>query len=130
MEAPVTRKRKALPITDEEEAEIQREIADDPDAPEITDEEIAAGGKPFKEVFPEIWAKMKQQAARGRPKLERPKEKVTIRLSAEVMEYYRGSGPGWQTRINNDLQGLLNKRRGMLAVDRMGIKKPRQSKVA
>jgi uncharacterized protein (DUF4415 family) len=121
---------KILPLTDEEEAEIQREIAEDPDAPEATEEELAQA-RPFAEVFPELLANMKRkEALRGRPKLERPKEKVTIRLSAEVMEYYRGSGPGWQTRLNNDLTRLLMKRRGILAVDRMGIKKPRQSKVA
>ena len=124
------KQQRILTLTDEEEAEIQREIADDPDAPEATDEELAQA-RPFAEVFPKLLANMKRkEALRGRPKLERPKEKVTIRLSADLMDYYRGSGPGWQTRLNNDLQRLLNKRRGMLAVDRMGIKKPRQSKVA
>ena len=37
---------------------------------------------------------------RGRPKLERPKRQVTLRLDAEVVEGLRATGPGWQTRAN------------------------------
>jgi len=42
------------PLTDAEEAEIQRMIASDPDNPELTDEQIAAGGKSFAEAFPDL----------------------------------------------------------------------------
>ncbi len=41
------------PLTQEEEAEIQKMIASDPDAPEATDEQLAKA-KPFKEAF-QIW---------------------------------------------------------------------------
>jgi uncharacterized protein (DUF4415 family) len=44
---------------------------------------------------------------RGRPKLERPKELVTIRLDHEVVEGFRKAGPGWQSRINAALRGYL-----------------------
>ncbi|ATA44200.1 hypothetical protein CK816_07555, partial [Brucella abortus] len=40
------------PLTQEEEAEIQKMIASDPDAPEATDEQLAKA-KPFKEAFPD-----------------------------------------------------------------------------
>jgi len=46
------------PLTDEEEAEIQRMIASDPDAPEAIDEQIAQA-KPFTESFPDVLAKLK-----------------------------------------------------------------------
>ncbi|NNU63794.1 hypothetical protein G9X67_00605 [Rhizobium sp. WYCCWR 11152] len=39
------------PLTDKEEAEIQKMIASDPDSPELTDEELAKA-RPFREVFP------------------------------------------------------------------------------
>lgn len=41
---------------------------------------------------------------RGRPRLERPKKLVTLRLDQDVVERWRGSGPGWQSRINELLK--------------------------
>ncbi len=37
---------------------------------------------------------------RGRPRLPAPKVSTTIRLDAEVLEKFRATGPGWQSRIN------------------------------
>ena len=37
---------------------------------------------------------------RGRPPLPRPKVSTTIRLDADVIEKFRATGPGWQSRIN------------------------------
>ena len=37
---------------------------------------------------------------RGRPRLDTPKVEVKIRLDAATVEHLRGSGPGWQTRVN------------------------------
>lgn len=44
---------------------------------------------------------------RGRPRLETPKVEVKIRLDAATVEYLRGSGPGWQTRVNALLGRLV-----------------------
>ena len=44
---------------------------------------------------------------RGRPKLETPKVEVKIRLDANIVEQLRGSGPGWQTRVNALLGKLV-----------------------
>jgi uncharacterized protein (DUF4415 family) len=44
---------------------------------------------------------------RGRPKLETPKVEVKIRLDANTVEHLRGSGPGWQTRVNAVLGQLV-----------------------
>jgi hypothetical protein len=41
------------PLTDDEQAEIQRKIASDPDNPELTDEQVA-GLRPFAEVLPAL----------------------------------------------------------------------------
>jgi uncharacterized protein (DUF4415 family) len=43
---------------------------------------------------------------RGRPKAENPKEAVNIRLDADVLDHFRKTGPGWQTRINNALRKM------------------------
>jgi uncharacterized protein (DUF4415 family) len=44
---------------------------------------------------------------RGRPKLEAPKVEVKIRLDAKLVAHLRGSGPGWQTRVNAMLGELV-----------------------
>lgn len=44
---------------------------------------------------------------RGRPKLESPKVEVKIRLDAKTVDHLRGSGPGWQTRVNALLGRLV-----------------------
>lgn len=46
---------------------------------------------------------------RGRPPLERPKEAVTLRIDADVLDYFRDDGPGWQTRINEALRKAARK---------------------
>jgi hypothetical protein len=55
------------PLTDEEEAEIQRQIANDPDAPEATDEQLAHP-MTFAEAHPELAeALRKRLAANSKP---------------------------------------------------------------
>ena len=46
-------------------------------------------------------------APRGRPKLENPKTRVTIRLDKEVVETLKKDGRGWQTRANAALRKSL-----------------------
>ena len=41
---------------------------------------------------------------RGRPKSASPKEAVNLRLDADVLKYFRNTGPGWQSRINEALR--------------------------
>jgi len=41
---------------------------------------------------------------RGRPKLEQPKLQVTLRLDQDVIDRFRATGPGWQSRINEVLK--------------------------
>lgn len=49
--------------------------------------------------------------SRGRPKLEDPKKPVSIRLSSTVLDHYRSLGSGWQTKLNADLEALVDKKR-------------------
>ena len=48
-----------------------------------------------------------KMSRRGRPKLDTPKVEVKIRLDAKTVEHLRGSGPGWQTRVNAVLGQLV-----------------------
>lgn len=41
---------------------------------------------------------------RGRPRLDKPKKQITLRLDAEVIDGFRETGEGWQSRINEALR--------------------------
>lgn len=41
---------------------------------------------------------------RGRPRSPSPKQPVSLRLDADVLEWFRNQGSGWQTRINDELR--------------------------
>jgi uncharacterized protein (DUF4415 family) len=97
-----TVKHRIRPLTDEEEAEIQKQIASDPDAPELTDEQLARP-MTFAEAHPELSDALKKSLG-GRPRLERPKKAVNIRLDQEVIEKFKATGRGWQSRINDALK--------------------------
>lgn len=79
----------------------------DPVAP-LTDEEIKQL-RPARELFEELGIPM--PAPRGRPRAEVTKTSVTIRLDAETVEAYKAGGPGWQTRMNEDLREGARRRR-------------------
>ncbi len=89
------------PLTDAEEAEIQRLIASDPDSPEATDEQLAQA-RPFAEVFPDLAESIRR--ARGRPATGKAKKTVSIRLDPEVVEKFKATGPGWHRLINDVLK--------------------------
>ena len=44
---------------------------------------------------------------RGRPKSETTKTRITIRLSADVLDAFRSTGKGWQTRMDAALRDWL-----------------------
>jgi uncharacterized protein (DUF4415 family) len=90
------------PLTDAEEAEIQKMIASDPDNPEATDDELKEF-RPFREVYPDIAEAIDRKLA-GRPKSETPKQAISIRLDAEVIARFRATGDGWQSRMNEALR--------------------------
>ena len=44
---------------------------------------------------------------RGRPKSAAAKEQISVRLDPDVVAKLRAAGPGWQSRINELLRGVL-----------------------
>ena len=74
------------------------------DNPELTAEDFKQA-RPFAEVFPDLAAGIAR--SRGRPVAESPKKQVTLRLDVDVVERYRMSGRGWQSRINEDLRKAI-----------------------
>ena len=97
-----THRKPVPPISDEEEARIQAMIAADPDDEAATGEQLAQA-RPFTEAFPEL-AQTLRRSAGGRPLSADPKVPVSLRLDREVVEKFRATGPGWQSRINEALR--------------------------
>lgn len=58
--------------------------------------------KPFSSLPKSLQAKL-----RGRPKASVTKERITIRLSPDVVQTFRASGEGWQTRMDAALKEWL-----------------------
>lgn len=56
------------------------------------------------------WASaiVRRPGQRGKQKTP-TKQLVTLRLSAEVLQHFRSTGRGWQTRIDETLKAALSK---------------------
>jgi uncharacterized protein (DUF4415 family) len=60
--------------------------------------------RPAKEVLPAtLLGKLKVRGPQKAP----AKERITIRLSPEVVERFRATGDGWQTRVDSALKDWL-----------------------
>ena len=78
--------------------------------PELIDEEspewtegMVKEALPFGQLPPSLQVKL-----RG-PQQAPTKERITIRLSREVVAYYRSTGDGWQTRMDAELLKMVHK---------------------
>ena len=101
--------REVILPTPEEDAAINASIAADPDSHEWTDEDFARA-RSASEVLPQIFGEKAAQEMlkpRGRPRAEYPKERINIRLSHEVVQHFKSSGDGWQTRIDAALRQFI-----------------------
>ncbi len=96
------RARRLPPLSPEEDAAIEAAAADDPDAMPLSAADLA-NLRPAHEVHPALIADVLRKK-RGRPRLAAPKRQVTLRLDQDVIDYYRSSGAGWQSRINDILR--------------------------
>ena len=50
------------------------------------------------------------RALRGRPKSPNPKQLVSVRYSQEVLEFFRATGEGWQSRMDGVLRQYVTRR--------------------
>ncbi len=99
-------KRKIVMPTDAEDAEINRGIAADPDAHELSADEM----RQMRPVRDTLAGRIGAPAAetllkrRGRPPAEVTKEAVSLRCDRDLVNAFRSTGEGWQTRINEALR--------------------------
>lgn len=80
----------------------KRTWVDSDDAPEITEKWIAEA-----DLY-----KGEKLIRRGRGPQQTPtKQAVSIRLSPEVLDYFKATGKGWQTRLDEILKGYVREHR-------------------
>jgi uncharacterized protein (DUF4415 family) len=79
-----------------------RDLREVSDNPELTKTDFAKA-KPFAEALPELAASIRK--GRG-PNKAPTKKLVSLRLSGQVLEAYKAKGPGWQSRIDEDLRRI------------------------
>lgn len=75
--------------TPAEDAAIAAGIAQDPDTYEPSDRELSMMRRP------------------GRPLGSGTKTQITLRLDSDVVDKFKASGSGWQTRINDALKSWV-----------------------
>jgi uncharacterized protein (DUF4415 family) len=74
-----------------------------------------ARAKPFSGLPKRLQAKLRKVGQRG-PQTAPAKKLVSPRLSANVLEHCKATGPGWQTRIDEPLKRAVGRgRRGRSA---------------
>jgi uncharacterized protein (DUF4415 family) len=71
------------------------------------DKAITAAAKSDPDAQPltptQLKAMVPLKALRGRPKSEKTKQLVSVRYSREVIEYFKSTGDGWQSRMDDVL---------------------------
>ncbi len=96
----------SLPTLDDVEKGVvtldEYEIAHGEDIPEWTEEDLKRA-RPMREMFPELVEAFERARGQRGPQKAAVKDRVGLRLDHTVVEHFRATGPGWQTRINDVL---------------------------
>lgn len=80
------------------------EMIDD-ENPEWTEADFRRA-RPAADILPESLQAKLGLRRRG-PQKDPTKERITIRMSSSILEKFRATGPGWQSRIDTALQDWL-----------------------
>ncbi|MDX8399329.1 MAG: BrnA antitoxin family protein [Gallionellaceae bacterium] len=83
-----------MPTLQEDKA-ITAAAKADPDAQPLTPKQL-------KSMVP-------MRALRGRPKSEKTKQLVSVRYSPEVLEFFKSTGEGWQSRMDSVLRDYVTR---------------------
>ena len=86
----------AMPTVEEDKA-ITAAARSDPDAQPLKPKQL-------KEMVP-------LRALRGRPKSDNKKLLVSVRYSPEVVAYFKSTGAGWQSRMDEALREYIERHR-------------------
>lgn len=63
-----------------------------------------ATARPLRDAMPDLAAFGRTRARKGEP----TKQAVSVRLSPEVVTFFKSKGAGWQTRLDNALKAFVH----------------------
>ena len=92
----ISKRRSIVMPTVQEDKRIRASAKADPDALPLT--------------LKQLEAMIPLRALRGRPKSVNPKQLVSVRYSPEVLEYFKSTGEGWQSRMDSVLRQYVSRR--------------------
>jgi uncharacterized protein (DUF4415 family) len=97
LKTPSKAKRPSIKMpTVEEDRKIVASAKLDPDAKPLTKAQLV-------QMVP-------MKALRGRPKLENKKVLLSVRYSPNVVDYFKSTGEGWQSRMDRVLSDYVTRR--------------------
>jgi uncharacterized protein (DUF4415 family) len=79
----------------------RKSTREDPENPFLTEADFR-NARPAREVLPELFGKAMARRLlrpRGRPLSIEPRVSISLRLPPDVLDKWKASGPGWQTRM-------------------------------
>ena len=84
----------------------------DDENPEWTADDFRRA-RPAAEVLPPELAAIlpKRKPGQRGPQRSPVKKRISLRLDEDILARYKATGPGWQTRINEDLKKLAARRK-------------------
>jgi uncharacterized protein (DUF4415 family) len=103
------RKRDLIPPTPEEDAEINRQIAADPDTFDTADPKNARFLRPAPEMKAKVLEIVKRYRGQRGPQKAPTKDLISIRIDPDVLEFFKKSGPGWQSKLNGTLRQQMER---------------------
>ncbi|WP_448035256.1 BrnA antitoxin family protein [Bradyrhizobium liaoningense] len=95
-----------MPSARKKSGYTKRDLLAVSDNPELTKADFAKA-RPFSEVFPDLSASIRK--GRG-PNKAPTKKLVSLRLSPEVVDHFKSTGPGWQSRIDETLRKAVKRK--------------------
>jgi len=64
--------------------------------------------KPMDRVIPPKLQRLMKDHVQERQNIRKiAKQQITLRLDSVILDHFRSGGPGWQTRLNDALRGLI-----------------------
>ena len=88
-------------------ARVRRDVA--ADAPLSVDKKIEPYDADNAREVDVFWNQAQIKRGRGRPSLAQKRPTLNMRIDADLLEAFKATGPGWQTRIHDILRQSMSK---------------------